>query len=347
MINVAAAFGGGLLLRQKLEEIQLPKLTVSDESQLSFKLTVRAVAASVPGIGKPGFVSRQRPQLQVSLGDIQKETELADYEESSSSGSGSGACSSKDCPWRFGDTLTFKVGMNEVIGPGLRLKLNARSDMQFGPVQVQMSRVDEIGEASVDLRRRVLPGCVPVRGRSWESPVLLIPLAHVRGGIVNDDQALGQAVAHVAVSFVMDMEPEIVLAAAEAETRTVSDVLASKADGLMQWLSVAEESFGQLGSPVSQDKVGQAPGSAFKTLTPYEAIAASSRVSKRVAPDPGVVLADPELDPEGWISRKGPNGRYHWHHRSLGPAPWEEVDGEPAHRSQIARNGRKGVGFTL
>lgn len=231
--------------------------------------------------------------------------------------------------------------MKEVLGPGLRLKLHARSDLHFGPVQVQMSRVDEVGEASVDLRKRVLPGCVPARSGSWESPVLLIPLAHVRGGIVNDDQALGQAVAHVAVSFVIDMEPESISAAAEDETRTVSDVLASKADGLMRWLNLPEESFGQLGSPVNQEKIGPAPGSAFKTLTPYEAVAASSRVAKRVAPDPGIALPDPEFDPEGWISRKGPNGRYHWHHRSLGPAPWEDVDGQPAQKSQLARNGKQ------
>lgn len=35
------------------------------------------------------------------------------------------------------------------------------------------------------------------------------------------------------------------------------------------------------------------------------------------------VLPGPEKDPDGWISRLGPDRRRYWHHRSLGPAPWE------------------------
>lgn len=31
----------------------------------------------------------------------------------------------------------------------------------------------------------------------------------------------------------------------------------------------------------------------------------------------------PDLDPDGWVCRRGPNGQACWHHRAQGPAPWE------------------------
>eukprot|EP00913_Durusdinium_trenchii_P002935 g2722.t1 len=50
------------------------------------------------------------------------------------------------------------------------------------------------------------------------------------------------------------------------------------------------------------------------------------RFIEEVLVSSGEVLQAPDLHPEGWICRKGPHGRYHWHHRSLGLAPWEEED---------------------
>ena len=38
-------------------------------------------------------------------------------------------------------------------------------------------------------------------------------------------------------------------------------------------------------------------------------------------------LPPPEQAPDGWISRRGPGGRVFWHHKALGPAPWEDVPG--------------------
>jgi hypothetical protein len=35
-------------------------------------------------------------------------------------------------------------------------------------------------------------------------------------------------------------------------------------------------------------------------------------------------LSSPDKAPQGWICRRGPNGRVYWHHLALGPAPWEE-----------------------
>jgi len=34
-------------------------------------------------------------------------------------------------------------------------------------------------------------------------------------------------------------------------------------------------------------------------------------------------LVVPDIAPSSWVSQKGPDGRTFWHHKSLGPAPWE------------------------
>merc|ERR1712032_1540673 len=33
-------------------------------------------------------------------------------------------------------------------------------------------------------------------------------------------------------------------------------------------------------------------------------------------------LPSPDVAPEGWVSRTGPNGQKYWHNMALGPAPW-------------------------
>lgn len=326
MLNVAAAFGGGLLIRQTLEEIKLPKFKRASEEGVTFRLSVRVVAAAVPALGKPGWMSSQRPRLEVSVGDTHKETELGDYEEGNSRGSCDGA--SKDCPWRFGDTLTFKLNLQDVLGPGLKLKLRAVSDITLGPLQLQMSRVQEVGEACVNLRRRALPGCQPRSSSDgaqvWGSPVLLVPLSHVKGGVLGDAQLLGDAAATVAVALSVDTDPDTILEAAEATTRTVSESLALTAGDLMR----------QVGAPIgwfNQEAPAEECSSppvmeGLRTLTPGEAQEAAERARRRSGKVPSAEepLLAPDLAPEGWISRKGPHGRYHWHHRSLGPAPWEE-----------------------
>lgn len=325
-----------MFIREQLEKIPLPQLKRVQED-ITFKLSVRAVAASAPALPKPGVFSRSRPRLEVTLGDVMKTTEFGDYEEGGSTSSVTGALSTQECPWRFGDTLTFKASMKDIHGPGLKIRLRACSDFALGPVQLQMSQVAELGEANLDLRRRVLPGCMSNALKtveSWASSIQLVPLNHVKGGLVAEGQALGQAVGHIAVSFVVDTDPEDILALLEAEARTVSDMVAAeaktvsdmvaiKADGfadeLLRWFNPQEPDE----DPV--DKAAMQPGGGLRTLTPGEALAASDRAKTRRSKVKAVeeALPDPEFEPEGWISRKGPNGRYHWHHRSLGPAPWE------------------------
>ena len=163
-----------------------------------------------------------------------------------SEGGRAGAMCARECPWRFGDTLTFMVSLKDVTaGPGLRVKLRAQSDITLGLVQFQMSREAEIGEACVDLQRRVLPGCCDrriLRGvEVWESPVQLVPLGHVRGGVVSNDQGLGQAVAHVALSFSVDCDPEKILSAIEADAKSVTDVLHDRAERAMNEAGAATE----------------------------------------------------------------------------------------------------------
>merc|ERR1740129_521011 len=50
-------------------------------------------------------------------------------------------------------------------------------------------------------------------------------------------------------------------------------------------------------------------------------------------PGPGVGANDalpPDLDPEAWVCYRGPNGQACWHHKALGPAPWDEQTNDPA-----------------
>lgn len=232
------------------------------------------------------------------------------------------ASASKDCPWRFGDVLTFKLSMQDLQGPGLKLKLQAISDFTLGPVQLQMSRRQDVGEACVDLRRRALPFCGQKRSEVWESPVLLVPLSHMRGGLFGGSAQLGEAVATVAVSFLVDTDPETILAATEAPSlEQVRADLAERAEGFMRQVYEIPTPLGWF----NFESQGQEEVTGLRTMTPNETMEASERARERsdqVPHDPGLILS-PDVQPEGWIRRKGPHGRYHWHHRSLGLAPWE------------------------
>jgi hypothetical protein len=280
---------------------------------------------------------------------VQKDTELADFVGSDPS-SAADACS-HDCPWRFGDTLTFIVTPKDVLGSGLRIRLRARSEISVGPLQFQRTNVVDIGESCVDLRRRALPGCVrnergQFHGKAdrWESPVLLIPLAHMRGGVLGENEELGQAVAHVALSFSTDIDPELILAEAGAETvqeglatraDRVKGELADRADRVMRWLD----------QPVDVGLFsggGYVPGSSSSLADPFflDSPLPSSRNNLAESPPPTARtiygeshLDSPDLSPAGWVSHEGPSGRVYWHHLALGPAPWESSGATPPHTS--------------
>jgi len=371
MIGLAGAFGGGIAIRQQLEKVPLPKVVQSrpKDTEQTFKLMVCIVAASVPAFKKPGVVTSARPRVQLTLDQIQKSTELGDYVEPSGNVSWD-----QDCPWRFGDTLTFVATLKDVTGPGLKIKLNVHKDLNLGPLMFELDADTAIGEGCVDLRRMALPACVrqhkPRWGAdTWESPPLLIPLSYVRGGAVTQGHGLGDAVAHVALVFGLDVDPELVLDACDSlDPRTARATDNSKSN----WFGFGSESrtlvsrsLSDIGEFVFSDgasaktessKSREAPppregahrpaqselpppsSSAMDTLTPAGVGAAIQRAVERglkgEVNDTAGPLPDPEQSPEGWVSRKGPNGRLYWHHLALGPPPWE-ASPEP---SQTVRN---------
>lgn len=338
MLNVALAFGGGFFARETASHINLPKVNRNSEGVKSFKLWVRAVAAAVPALSKPGVVTQRRPRLEVTLAGVEKETELADYVADDESSPEAGACA-RECPWRFGDTLTFVATIEDVVGAGFKFRLRCNNDVFLGPVQFQLSSLLDLGEGHASLRHRVLPACVRDRHSSsadtWESPLLPIPLSHVRGGLIGADHGLGEAVAHVTVVFGMDADPEELLATVDQKERPVSDILASRADRVMKWLD----------TPIDLGAAGYVPSSSISsfpgdleeceslrtprwqdplTSTQIRRVVDKAKMREPKAQMPRSALPGPELNPEGWVSRQGPNGRLYWHHRSLGPAPWEE-----------------------
>ncbi|CAK0848908.1 unnamed protein product, partial [Prorocentrum cordatum] len=178
-------------------------------SEPSFRVSVRVVAASIPGLAAPGVLSH-RPFLEASLGESRKATEFADFAREPE------GAAWRECPWRFSDTLTFRARAADVAGPGVKISLKARRDVVLGPVQLEMQSAD-IGEGVVDLRGQALPACgwgEATCPSEWASPVLLVPLVHVRGGICGAEAGLGEKVAHLAVVVSVDADPEEVLLAA-------------------------------------------------------------------------------------------------------------------------------------
>lgn len=356
MIGVAAAFGGGVALRQGLEDVHLPRVR-ANQTAPTFKLCVTVISAAVPALRPPGMMSMTRPRVHLTLGPVEKETELGDYVAADSGRQ----IVSSDCPWQFGDTLTFTATLKDVMGLGLKLRLRSHSDLFLGPVQFDMATDGDLGEACVDLRNRALPACIAQRvpkwgAPTWESAPILFPISYVRGAPRAPNHKLGDAVAHVALVFGLDVDPEEVLAAADAAdprraSRTDEEPQEAFAQRALRAIfgdrSAASRSLSEVSGyapsspgsalqdeakPKESPKAEEAsPAALDRTMTAAEHQAAQRRADQRAgptasAPEP---LQPPDLEPDGWVSRKGPDGRRYWHHLALGPAPWEE-DGEPA-----------------
>lgn len=348
MLGLGAAFTGGVVVREQLEKVALPKISRrSDRTGETFKLTVRVVSAVAPALKRPGVFSRSRPKLGVTFGTVSKETELGDWARKGAKVGG--VATADEFPWRFGDTLTFTARPEDVVqdSQGLVFRLRAHSDTTVGPLQFQFSGVDDVGEAAVDLRRTVFPACVGSiceRGEAkiWESPVILVPLAHVRGGLRAKEVGLGEPVAHVALSFGVDRNPEELLPVEDAPQTPLADIVESTVDRVLGWLDTPNRFFGGDGdndcraadeaTAAAAEYAGEGAGHSVTTAQ------AAPPSGSRSAPRPDAVVAvapdceqhqynappvAPGLDPEGWICHVGPNERVCWHHTSLGPAPWE------------------------
>jgi len=380
----------------------LPSVSRPGEGPQTFKLTVRVLAASIPGIEAPGYISSDRPYIQASVGGTQKATEFADYcpkEPSNDMGSQLSQQMVEECPWRFSDSLTFRCPIKDVAGPGLKLELHVRRDVSLWPATVQMRPV-KVAQGLVDLKTRVLHACerkqegasgVDLGTRAFMSPVVVIGMSHVKGGTLGESVQLGEAVAHVALVFSLDADPEEILLAAgmrprrrsitaakervEATKGRMTERMETTRGRLTERLqtlrrsasleslrnlrrSASLESMSTRASlesfrrSASLESVRQSPAmenlrslrrssSVERLVTRAESTVNTARARlrsssltpsflRRKASGPRSrkdlgdgVVPDPDLDPEGWVSLRGPDGREFWHHLSAGPPPWQ------------------------
>lgn len=362
MLQAVAAFSGGVWVQQKLSDLQLPRLGRAIDEGATFKLSVRVIAASVPGLADAGLLTRERPRVSVVLGGVRKETELGDYHGDGGTFEDEAAGDGLHCPWRFGETLTFATSLNDILlGQGVQLWLRSHSDLRLGPFQINLARTRDVGVCTVDLRNRILPECVyrkslgletTSRGDSssrpseWETPVLHLALTHVGGssGSSSSGLVLGQAAGHIALAFSVNTNPKVLLQAAEDATRPLVDRVATPLKELIaepvRWVVAASQAAGCTSDP---NCGGMRVGRQFRAGRQFsDGCYGYGGVSPSRRPrDAALALYGPDLAPEGWISHRGPNGREFWHHKSLGPPPWElpipsnGLDGPAAAASRV------------
>lgn len=332
VVQAAAMFGGGVACHQAIARAaaQLPEIRAAEGNELTVKVSLRVLAASIPGLDAPGMLSHQRPYLEASLGSSKKVTEFADF-----------AGDKQECPWRFSDTLTFRARPEDIAGPGIRLNLKARKDVILGPLQLEMQSSD-IGEGVVDLPGRVLPACGWAESScssEWATPTLLVPLVHVRGGLCGGEVGLGEKVAHLAIVVSVDADPEEVLAlAARMAPGRASLAKGTLGRGIGAAAAKLEAGLGNaiqwLDKPVDvSNLVAPVDAAAARRMSRSGALRHERSTSQEEA---GTGLLGPDAAPEDWVCRRGPGGRTHWHHRALGPAPWELEGFSPSEPSSPA-----------
>ncbi|CAE8647118.1 unnamed protein product, partial [Polarella glacialis] len=150
-----------------------------------------------------------------------------------------------------------------------------------------------------------------------------VALSHVRGGLLGAECRLGEAVAHVTLSFAVDTDPDALLSALQPSSLRLEQRLKDGADEMMRWLD----------TPAASRPACQPGACCWQPLghevDPLDVDAVLGRAAVRAwtvceVKDP---LKSPSASPDNWVSTAGPNGRRYWHNLSLGPAPWEELDG--------------------
>lgn len=267
----------------RCELLELPRVAFATDETVTFRLTVCIVSASIPVLEAPGLVVRKHPRVDVSVGQVQKETNLAEfanavYDHDIACGVDlsffsfhfmhahiNGADKRHDCgfesaehPWRFGDTLTLVLNLEDLLGQGLRLRLRATTDIRLGPLQLELARTCELGECIMNLREHVLPACIhsesceqdgwgdsvrtDTTNQVWKSPVVLIPISLMnnkecsgisstsRGHAVADSFHYENAhvvSAHIALSFGVTKEPDMLIKLADKAERSLTEKLAS------------------------------------------------------------------------------------------------------------------------
>jgi len=253
MINAVAAIGGGMWVQNRLAEIPIPKFSRAVEDGQTFKLSIKVLSANVQGLSDPGLLTRERPQVEVMLGHVRKQTEFGDFKPESNWGSFSDV--GQETPWCFGDTLTFSVRKADILGPGLQVWVRTQKDVRLGTLQVSMSRPTDVGMVTIDFRQRLLPACVkqvPDAASDdafvWESDPMILPLTHVSGG--DRVYRQGDLAGHIAISFSMNIDPAELLKFAEQSTMPLVDRMANP---LKEWATNA----GQAAVEATQTAVQQ------------------------------------------------------------------------------------------
>lgn len=267
MLQTATGMCGGVWVARRCSTCtcELPQLRRAVDEAASFRLSVRVLSASIPALPAPGLLVRQLPRVEAALGAMVKETEPGQFTSGQPSASDLDACSKffgrpegVDCPWRFGDALTFTVRLADLRGPGLRLQLRTQSDIRMGPVQLELANYRNLGACQVDLRHKVLPACVLQRscepdgaglGRGlaadcssfqvWESPALVLACRR-------DD---GHVVAHIAASFAITAHPDhLEMAISQAErplaAKVVNPLMHLLQDPVQRWTRRSSDSEG-------------------------------------------------------------------------------------------------------
>lgn len=290
-----------------------------------------------------GLVMRQLPRAEVSLGDARKETEPATFAGESMFGQLSpasraleasefqellrpacDACgtlgskrkvrsnnsSEPESPWRFGDTLVFSAGREDLKGPGVRFRLVAHSDVRVGPLQMDLLKSSDLGGCRLDLRKQVLPLCQPIKippaasntvvdsfsqaavnQQLWETPVQVLNLMDADGA---------ETGARLAVIFCVNSEPRALLHLGEGSETPLADILAGPLRLLVQQESA-------LSSGPIQDSVWSKAGSSQATAHPQrEALPPTRHRQEEPSPEPdiegsqGYVAAVADDKPRGW-----------------------------------------------
>lgn len=307
-------------------------------------LTVHVLSASVSNDhASSGVLSRPCAILEASLAGETWNIESADFTPPSGSesktrkpnSSGQDGCG----VWRFSaDALSFKISLDDLVGPGLCLRLRARSDVALGPLTLQVSSAEDIGEAVVDLWRCVLPACAGRRkqgargGFVWESPAMMIPC-------VCSHEPGTEAMSHVTLVFSTREDPARFLSNGE-QGSPPREHKASKEHQQSQWwelpLEAAVAAVGGCGlvSVAEKGECGCWSSHCARHEEEKRRGARSAFVERNVGnlpPRPALKPASgpvrpikaPDQASDGWLCRRGPGGRTFWHHVDLGPAPWD------------------------
>ncbi|CAE7218760.1 ilvE [Symbiodinium natans] len=296
MLQSLATFGAGVFTGQSLQTCHaaLPQCSLSEDRA---RLLLRCHGAHVPQLPGPGVLSRQRPQLSVRLGAIEKQTGPGDYADSDRLYETKGSDHSEpvECNWRFGDVLTFLVTADDVLQGGLRFSLLSRTDFRFGPLQMELAQTVELGAGALDLRDalKALPHGPPQgKTRFRESPVLQIALLQMQSGCPLDVAAT----AYVSLTYFGDPS-RLLQEAAKAERPLLKRIAdpcldpcrhCADSDAAQQH-ALPRTSFAEPDSeqpPDSDYNTCEVPSYLYNSWSPEARCPSESPSGCRVSPDP-------------------------------------------------------------